>query len=117
MQQTDTLTADSYEELMHFVEKHPICYYIMRSAIFIQVLKSLQNTKDLIRLRMAFPHVEMQDLEQILELLLKAGVISHFRAGSKDFYYTNQVGKKFLELYEKTKTKLFGKTSEDAQQI
>ncbi|RLG68753.1 MAG: hypothetical protein DRO07_03120, partial [Candidatus Iainarchaeum archaeon] len=65
MQQTETLTADPYEEFMHFVEKHPICYYIIRSAIFIQVLKSLQSTKDLIRLQMAFPHVEMQDLEQI----------------------------------------------------
>ena len=116
MEKTETLTADPYEEFMHFVEKHPICYYIMRSTIFIQVLKSLQNTKDLIRLQMAFPHVEMQDIEQILELLLKAALISHFRAGSKDFYYTNQLGKKFLELYEKTKTKLFGKTSEQAQQ-
>lgn len=114
MQKTEALTADSYEELMRFVEKHPICYYIMRSAVFIQVLKSLRNTKDLIRLRMAFPHIETQDLEQILELLLKAGVISHFRAASKDFYYTNQLGKKFLELYEKTKTKFFGKTEENA---
>ncbi len=105
-----TSVADPYAELMRFVEKHPLCYYIMRSAIFLQVLKSLINAKSVVKLKIAFPYVEESDLEQILEVLIKANLVSRFRAGSKEFYYATQLGKKFLELYEKTKSKFLGAT-------
>ena len=98
---------DAYKELMHFVEKYPMVFPIMHSTLFMQILNSLTPAKDIIKLKAVFPFIDAEDLEQILALLVKVGLVAKFRASNKEFYYATDLGKKFLELYNKAKFALF----------
>jgi len=98
---------DAYKELMHFVEKYPMVFPIMHSTLFMQILHSLTPAKDVLKLKSSFPFIDTEDLEQILALLTKVGLVAKFRASNKEFYYATDLGKKFLELYNKAKFALF----------
>jgi len=97
---------DAYKELIHFVEKYPTVFPIMHSTLFMQILRSLTTAKDLIRLKAIFPFVEAEDLEQILVLLINVGLVAKFKASNKEFYHASDLGRRFLELYDKAKLAL-----------
>ncbi|MEM4662770.1 MAG: hypothetical protein QXM75_01985 [Candidatus Diapherotrites archaeon] len=94
---------DAYKELMHFIEKYPVLFPILHSTLFIQIIRSLKNAKDLTMLSSAFPYIEREDMEEILNLLIKINVVGTFKATTKDFYYLTEMGKTFLELYDKAR--------------
>ncbi|MCX8189659.1 MAG: hypothetical protein N3F05_00295 [Candidatus Diapherotrites archaeon] len=100
--QSDSV-ENSYRELMHFIEKYPVLFPILHSTLFIQILRYLKNAKDLIMLGSVFPYIEREDLLEILALLEKIGLVSRFKATNKDFYYLTDLGKRFIELYDKTR--------------
>jgi|GEM_PF-2781521 len=97
---------DAYKELMHYVEKYPVLFPILHSTLFVQILRSLKNTKDLIMLQTVFPFIETHDLEEILTMLINTGLVAKFKATNKDFYYLTDVGKKFIELYDNARMAL-----------
>lgn len=100
--QSDSL-ENSYRELMHFIEKYPVLFPILHSTLFIQVLRYLKNAKDLIMLGSVFPYIEKEDLLEILTLLEKIGLVGRFKATNKEFYYLTDLGKRFIELYDKAR--------------
>ncbi len=98
------------DELVRFLEQHPAYYAIMKSALFIQLLKSLaEKAKNILMLKTDFPGMEQDDLIEMLGLLRDLGVVSALDAGSSRFYYTNEKGRQFLAIYHKTKEKFLGK--------
>lgn len=97
---------DAYKALMHYVEKYPVLFPIMHSTLFVQILRSLKNTKDIIMLQSVFPFIETHDLEEILAMLVGIGLVEKFKATNKDFYCLTDVGKKFLELYDNARMAL-----------
>lgn len=102
--------GEQQDELVRFLEQNPAYYTVMKSGLCIRILESLsQKAKNLLMLRQGFPRMEQQDIMVLLETLADVGVVSHLDAGSNRFFYTNEKGKRFLEIYRKTREKFLGK--------
>ncbi|GEM_PF-2226025 len=98
------------DAMVGFLEQHPAYYAIMKSALFVRILKSLaEKAKNMLVLRRAFPSIEQEDLMTILEMFIDLGVVSYIDAGSNRFYYANDKGKEFLEIYNATRERFLGK--------
>lgn len=98
------------DDLIRFLELHPVYYTIMKSSLCIRILESLaQKAKNILMLKRDFPKIEQQDIVLLLESLIEAGVVSFFDAGTQRFYYTNKNGRQFLEIYKRTKERFLGK--------
>ncbi len=102
--------AEKQDEMVGFLEQHPAYYAIMKSALFVRILKSLSGkAKNVLMLKRSFPSIEHEDLMAILEMFIELGVVSYLDAGSNRFYYTNSKGKEFLSIYDATRKRFLGK--------
>ena len=97
------------DPMVRYLEVHPEYYAIMKSSLFIQVLKSIsQKAKNTMMVKQSFPAIEAQDMLEMLIMLEEIGVVSHLDASSVRFYYTNNKGKEFLAKYRLSKQQFIG---------
>lgn len=101
---------EKQDAMVGFLEQHPAYYTIMKSALFIRILRSLSGkAKNMLMLKQSFPSIEQEDLMTIIEMFIDLGVVSYIDAGSNRFYYANSKGKEFLSVYDATRERFLGK--------
>lgn len=98
------------DELVRFLEQNPEYYSIMKSNLFIKILKSLSTkAKNILMLKRDFPRMERGDLLLLMETLAKVKAIANLDTNSGRFYYASEKGKRFLAVYREAKEKFLGK--------
>jgi hypothetical protein len=96
---------DSREELVIFLEQHPECYPIMKSALFIELLSYLEKQASTIeQLSVRFRSIEEKDIEQIVLALKSLNVVSQTQTPNTSMlFYANDAGRELLQKYRKAK--------------
>tara|TARA_Y100000310_G_C20327677_1_gene643756 strand:- start:103 stop:408 length:306 start_codon:yes stop_codon:yes gene_type:complete len=91
------------EDWILFLEKNPQFYELSKGDFFIRFLKELDTgAKTFSEIRATFPIIEEEDVNIILDSLLKLKVVFKSTVNDNFFYSLSEDGKKLLSTYNKT---------------
>ncbi len=86
-----------------FLERNPQFYELSKGDFFIRFLEKIsEGSKSFHELKVIFPEIEENDMQIIMDALLKLGVVSSNRVGLKIFFTLAAQGKKLLSAYKAT---------------
>jgi len=92
------------EKFVEFVEKHPECYSITKSGIFIKFLKIItRKPRSYSELVTGTSNIEKTDLDLILLALESAGLLKRIRSMQKEVFQPTPKAKMLLQKYEAAK--------------
>ena len=90
------------EEFLNYIQDHPEYYPILQSKIFITVLEFLsEKAKPLQDIEAQFSNIEREDLDLVLNSLIKLKIVSRVTGPAQIIYYTNENGKELLKKFKK----------------
>ena len=94
------------EELMNYLEKNPYYFDLTRDSTTMKLLSNLyKGGKTLQEISQEFRIPEKQLQSHFLRLM-QHGVISKTQAGHRIIYHLDFEGKKFMDLYKKSRGEL-----------
>ncbi len=86
------------KKLLEYAQQHPEYYPIMQSGVFIKIIKALEkeakNIEDICEM---FSSIDKEDFKEIINTLIKVGLVSKLTFSEKILYYTNENGTEFLK--------------------
>ncbi|AJF60676.1 MAG: hypothetical protein J4224_02705 [Candidatus Diapherotrites archaeon] len=92
------------EEFIRFVQDNPSYYYIVQSGLFLELLNFIcsaaKNTTDIYS---HFAGIENSDVEEMLQVLLAAKLISRARGSDREIYYCTDAARTLIEKYNAAK--------------
>ena len=97
------------EKFIQLIQEHPEYYKLFPqepgdSKLYLSFLNFVRaQAKSLEQLFQRFPGIEQEDMQIILEYLIKIGLITRISAGAKIYFYATDNARTLLEEYEKTK--------------
>lgn len=99
-------TKDPRKELILFLEEHPEYYPVIRSALYIRILKWLSGkARTMTDIESHFLNIDREDLEMIIDSLLGLGLVTEIKTPTTIVYYLNNEGKELLEKFKNAKQK------------
>ncbi|MDO8538787.1 MAG: hypothetical protein Q7S21_07965 [archaeon] len=97
------------EKLIQLIQEHPEYYKLFpqeqgESKLYLAFLDFVKSqAKSLEQLFQKFSGIEQEDMQIILDYLIKIGLIEKISASNKVFFYATDNARILLEEYEKTK--------------
>ena len=93
------------KEWLLYLESNPALWKISQSRLLMQVLERLsEEALPLREIYVLFPKIGMQDLEELLDIFIKSGLVSKKFVVEGNIFRATPKGKKFLELYKKAES-------------
>lgn len=90
------------DEWVLFLESNPVFWQISKSKIMVEVLKQFSKQAfSLEGLYFVFPSIALNDLEAIVNTFVSAGLAQKRLIAGNFIFSINEMGLKFLGLYEK----------------
>lgn len=88
------------DEWILFLEKNPQFNELVKSGLYISIINLLRvSSLNITKIHSAFPHIENQDLDLILESLIKLKLVSRISLTKDVVYALTPLGKKMLKTY------------------
>ena len=97
------------DKFIQLIEEHPEYYKLFpqeqgESKLYLGFLNFLRTqAKSLEQLFQRFSEISQEDMQIILEYLIKIGLVTRVSAGTKIYFYATDNARILLEQYEKTK--------------
>ena len=96
------------EDFINYIQKYPKLYAIAKSPLCIQLLNILSKsgkTLKEIKKNDLFHNIDLKDLEELLDVLIKIKLLKKIKTGAITIFYSSKYAEQFLKEYKNTESK------------